>query len=185
MALPTRVSREQQQHVPMVHPIELMHREFDDLLSRFFGGGGVFGPSAAGALPAGALSAALGTTGYGVDVREDDKHVYIDADLPGFKKEDVDISVEGKTLTIAAEHREETSAPGQQQRQQQPQTAQAGPEQKGQYLLRERRFERFARTFTLPDDVDTQNVQAKLENGVLEVTLNKSQQSKRTKIQVS
>ena len=128
MALPTRVSREQQQHVPMVHPIELMHREFDDLLSRFFGGGGVFAPSAqTGALPAGVLSAALGT-GYGVDVREDDKHVYIDADLPGFKKEDVDIAIEGQTLTIAAEHKEESGPTAQQQ----PQATQAGQQQAAQ-----------------------------------------------------
>lgn len=208
MALPTRVSREGQQHVPMTHPIELMHREFDDLLSRFFGGGGVFEPSSAttGALPAGMLSAALGATGYGVDVREDDQHIHIDADLPGFRKEDVDISIEGKTLTIAAEHKEEIGPPSQQQ---QPQATQAGQpaqqqagqkpsqqqvtrraagqeeHQKGQYLLRERRYERFTRSFALPDDVDTQNVQAKLENGVLEITLNKSQQSKRTKVQVS
>jgi HSP20 family protein len=207
----------------MVHPIELMHREFDDLLSRFFGGGGgAFGPSGTGALPAGMLAAALGT-GYAVDVREDDKHIYIDADLPGFRKEDIDISIEGKTLAITAEHKEEIGQPsqqpqpqmtqagqpqqGQQQAQQAGQPAQQPPQagqgqkpsqqqvtrraagqeqqQKGQYLLRERRYERFTRSFSLPDDVDTQNVQAKLENGVLEITLNKSQQSQRTKIQVS
>lgn len=193
MALPIRGSQQQPQHFPMVHPIELMHREFDDLLSRFFGGG--VGPLTTNALPASFGTMAAFGKGYAVDVREDDKHVYVDADLPGFEKGDIDISIDERVLTISAEHHEETTEPqqaaqqGQQQGQQKQakQQQQAGREEekKGQYLLRERHFERFTRSFTLPQNVDEQNVQAKLEKGVLKITLNKRQESKPKKIQVS
>jgi HSP20 family protein len=207
MALPTRVSREQQQQQgSLVHPLELMHREFDDLISRFFGGG-LFGPAAAGALPADAGMLAAFGGGYGVDVREDDRHIYVEADLPGFRKEDVDISIDEHTLTISAEHREEFAEPAQaqqppqqgqpqqqaqqaqqpqqQQKQLQRQAQQPAAGQKGQYLLRERRYQSFTRSFTLPQNVDEQNVQAKLDNGVLQITLNKTQESKPKKVQVS
>src|SRR5688500_1997388 len=88
MALPTRVNR-----MATVDPVEAMQREFDTVLGRFFpsgngNGGGRLAP-------------------YGVDVREDGDHIYVEAELPGFKKDDVDITLENQTLTIAAERREE------------------------------------------------------------------------------
>jgi HSP20 family protein len=104
---------------------------------------------------------------YGVDVREDADHVYVEADLPGFRKEDIDITLQDGVITIAAEHRERTKKE---------------PQQKGDYLLRERRYERFERSFTLPQSVDEQSVNAKLDNGCLTITLDRTEQSKAKKI---
>ena len=155
MALPTRVNRSQQ----YIDPVEVAHREFDSVLNRFFGGNYVGGDG-------GNLAP------YGVDVREDGDHLVVEAELPGFKKEDVDITLENQTLTIVAQKKMEKSG-------------QPDEKQQQAYLLRERRYTRFQRSFTLPDTVDEQTVDAKLNDGVLTITLNKRPETKPRKIQVS
>jgi HSP20 family protein len=152
MALPTRVQRGQYQD-----PFEQAQREFDSVLGRFFGGR---------QMPDGGSYLAP----YGVDVREDADHIYVEAELPGFRKEDVDITLENQTLTITAERSEEKKE---------------GDQKKGDYLLRERRFSRFQRSFTLPPTVDEQSVNARLNEGVLTITLNKREETKPRKVQVS
>jgi HSP20 family protein len=145
MALPTRVPQ------GYVDPVESAQRDFNTMLNRFFnpesGNGGRLAP-------------------YGVDVREDGDHIYVEAELPGFKKSDVEITLENQTLTIAAERHEQR-------------------EPKGDLLLHERRYARFLRSFTLPPTVDEKTVDAKLNDGVLTVTLNKREETKPRKIQVS
>lgn len=144
MALPVRVSS------GYVDPVETTQRDFNAMLNRFFGGqqdGGRLAP-------------------FGVDVREDGDHLYVEAELPGFRKEDVEITLENQTLTISAERKEEQ-------------------EKKGDLLLHERRYRQFVRSFTLPPVVDEKSVDAKLQDGVLTVTLNKREETKPRKIQVS
>ena len=153
MALPTRVHRGQN-----YDPFEGAQREFDTMLNRFFGG------REAGAANGGGYLAP-----YAVDVREDGDHIYVEAELPGFKKDEVDITLENQTLTIAAERRHE---------------AKQGNEKKGELLLHERRYTRFLRSFTLPPTVDEQTVNAKLTDGVLTITLNKREETKPRKITV-
>ena len=149
MALPTRV------HRGFVDPIDVIGHEFDNVLGRFFGpqqnGGG-----------------RAMMTPYGVDIREDADHLYLEADMPGFKKDQVEITFENQTLTISAERREEKA-----------------DEKQGDWLLNERRYARFLRSFTLPPTVDGNKVDAKLEDGVLRVTLNKREETKPRKICVS
>jgi HSP20 family protein len=154
MALPTRVSR-----TTAVDPFEYVQRDFDNLLGRLVSG--------SRAQDGGAQLAP-----YGVDIREDADHFYVEAELPGFKKEDVDITLENQTLTISAERREEAKQGGE-----------SG--NKGELLLHERRYSRFLRSFTLPPIVDEQTVNAKLTDGVLTVTLNKREETKPRKISVS
>ena len=149
MALPTLVRRG-------LDPVELAQREFDGMLGRLVGG----------RLFDGGPNAAI----FPVDVREDADHVYIDAELPGFKKEEVNVDLENGMLTISAEHKSETQEKG---------------AKKGDWLLHERRYDRFERSFTLPSTVDAQTVQAKLNEGVLTVTLSKREESKPHKITVS
>jgi HSP20 family protein len=149
MALPTRVQRS-------ADPFELAQHEFDSMLGRFFGnrfsdGGNYLAP-------------------YGVDVREDADHIYVEAELPGYKKEEVDINLENQTLAISAEHKE---------------AKEEKPGDKADWLLRERRYSRFQRSFTLPPTVDSQSVQAKLNDGVLTVTLQKREETKPRRITVS
>jgi HSP20 family protein len=155
MALPTRVQR------GAIDPFDMIHREFDDVLGRFFGGRQTNG---GGQVPM------MGP--FGVDIREDADHLYVEADLPGFRKEDVEITLENQTLTISAEKKQEYRKD-------------KDAEGKGDWLLNERRYQRFLRSFTLPPTVDDQKVDAKLMDGVLRVTLNKREETKPRKIQVS
>ena len=147
MALPTRVSRGQG-----VDPFEMSQREINQLLGRFFGsqddGGQRLAP-------------------YGVDIREDADHFYVEAELPGFKKDEIDITLENQTLTITAQR-----------------SAESRREDKCEVLLHERRYSRFQRSFTLPPTVDEGSVNAKLADGVLTITLNKREETKPRKIQV-
>jgi len=105
----------------------------------------------------------------GVDIRQDQDHFYVEAELPGFKKEEVDITLENQTLTISGERKTEKTA----------------EEKKGELLLNERRYTRFLRSFTLPPTVNDQTVNAKLTDGVLTITLNKREETKPRKIAVS
>jgi HSP20 family protein len=148
MSLPTRINR-----VLAVDPFEGVARDFESMLGRVLRNGGDGNSRLAP---------------YGVDVREDENHLYVEAELPGFKKEEVDITLENQTLTISGERRESPDK-----------------EQKGEWLLNERRYTRFLRSFTLPPTVSEQSVNAKLENGVLTITLNKREESKPRKITVS
>src|SRR5438552_17830525 len=135
MALPTRVSR----GMAVADPFEAAQREFDSVLGRLFRGEGDGGNRWAP---------------YAVDVREDNDHIYVDVDLPGFKKEEVDVTLENQTLTISAERSD-------------------AKETKGDYLMKERRYSKFLRSFTLPPTVDEKQVDAKLNDGVLYIVLNK------------
>jgi HSP20 family protein len=114
-----------------------------------------------------------GYANYAVDVYEDADHLHVDAELPGFTKEQVDVTLDNSVLTITAERSEETSNGN-------------GAEvaKRTDYLLRERRYNRFQRSFTLPNTVDSSSVDAKLENGVLRLTLNKRQETKPRKIAI-
>jgi HSP20 family molecular chaperone IbpA len=208
MALPVRINRGR-----AIDPVDLVRNDFNTMLGHLFGGRPFDDASDFGALAP--------MSNYGVDIREDADHVYVIADLPGFRKEDVDISLEDGTLTITAERREEITVPppegqpsqqdgrrrgqpaqGQSAQGQSAQGGQAGQGQAGQsqltpevqrssagdqgeYLLRERRVQRFIRSFTLPPNVDDEHVEARLENGVLTITLNKREESKPRRVQVS
>jgi len=168
MALPTRVSRQ------TVDPFEMAQREFDTALGRFFGGRMGEYTNGTGQQTAWAP--------FGVDIREDQDHFYVEAELPGFKKDEIDITLENQTLTITAEKRyENTEGNGNGGK-----GGKANPGQpQGDYLLRERRWSRFQRSFTLPPTVDEGSVQAKLNDGVLTITLNKREETKPRKISVS
>ena len=72
-------------------------RDFDHLLGRLFNGNGN-DENCTHLAP------------YGVDIREDQDHLYVEAELPGFKKDDIDITLENQTLTISAERQEEKKA---------------------------------------------------------------------------
>jgi HSP20 family protein len=148
MALLTGINR-------FADPSELAQYEFDSLLGRVFGSR--LGDGANYLAP------------YGVDVREDTDHIFVEAELPGFKKEEVDINMENSTLTISAEHKESNEEKS---------------SDKADWLLRERRYSRFQRSFTLPATVDPQSVQAKLNDGILTVTLQKREESKPRRITV-
>jgi len=89
-----------------------------------------------------------------VDIRETDKEYFLDADLPGIKKEQVKLEVNNDQLVISVVEDEKTE------------TKEEG------YICRERRFGTIARSFPL-SNIDADKISAKLENGILSVTLPK------------
>jgi len=91
-----------------------------------------------------------------IDASEDDLSYRITADIPGVRKEDIKISVNGAEVTILAESRSEKE------------------DKQGERVIhRERTYGAMARTLTLPQPVDDTKAEAKYENGVLALTLPK------------
>lgn len=103
-----------------------------------------------------------------VDVQDRESEVAIRAELPGVKKDDLDISVADDSVTIKASTREEKEE----------------GEKEGEFYRREIATGSFARTVALPADVDADKAQAKFEDGVLTLTLPKREQAKRKRIKV-
>lgn len=88
-----------------------------------------------------------------IDVVQRDEDLVIRAELPGARPEDVDITVQNRVLTISGKLEEERE------------------EERQGYLVKERRFGTFRRSLQLPQDVDEDQIHARFENGVLEVTI--------------
>ena len=122
----------------------------------------MFAPFAqAGALgPEGAISPRL-------NVSETDQDFQIEAEMPGVRKEDVKVAVEHQRVTIEGESQRQSE------------------QREGENVLyAERSASRFMRSFTLPAEVDESAAQARMENGVLRLTLPKKQGSAATRIAI-
>ncbi len=105
-----------------------------------------------------------------VDVREDENAVEVAASLPGFAKDDIDVSVENGRLTIRAETSDAEDAQ---------ETEHDG------YVVRERRSGSFYRTLRLSDRVDAAATTSRYTDGVLTVTIPKREESKPKRIEVA
>ena len=101
------------------------------------------------------------------DVVETEREIRVHTEMPGLKRENIEIDVENNVLTIRGEKSEERTE---------------GEE--GKYHLAERRYGTFARSFVLPRDVDSENIEASFDSGVLTVTIPKSEQARRRRIEV-
>lgn len=88
----------------------------------------------------------------------------VEADVPGVKENDVDISLSGNRLTVCGKRDESRREEGE------------------TYYGYERQYGSFTRSFTLPDGIDHDRISAELESGVLSVTLPKKESSKPRKI---
>jgi len=92
-----------------------------------------------------------------VNTREADDAYYIEVDLPGVKKENISIDVKDNILTISGERVVEEKR------------------KDDEFYRVESVYGKFARSFTLPEDVDSDKIEAKAENGVLVVKIPKVQ----------
>lgn len=102
-----------------------------------------------------------------LDLKEDDNAYKVHADIPGVKKEDIQVSIEGNQVSISVESRMEKE------------------EKKGEKVLRSERYcGKVARSFTLAHDVDEAKAQAKYSDGVLELTLPKKAASSTKKLAI-
>lgn len=89
-------------------------------------------------------------------------------EMPGTRAEDIDIGLEDNVLTISGEKRQEWSE----------------GEEQGRWHLSERRYGRFSRSFVLPRDVDAERIEARFEDGVLHVSIPKSERARRRRIEI-
>ena len=101
-----------------------------------------------------------------VNEKVTDKGYIIEVDLPGVKKEDIEISVEDGILTIRGERKLEKK------------------EEAENYTRIESFFGRFERAFKLPADADSENIEAKYEDGVLKIFIPKKQKDSGKKIEI-
>jgi HSP20 family protein len=101
-----------------------------------------------------------------IDVVDRDKEIFVKAELPGFDKDDLDISIANNRLVIKAKNRKEEK------------------EEKGDYLKQEIRQSEVYRSVFLPDDVDDEKIKTSYKNGVLEMTIPKQEKSQRKQIKV-
>ena len=101
-----------------------------------------------------------------VDIRDETNQWVIHADIPGVRPEDIEVGMEDGVLTIKGERQEEKT------------------EGEGEYKRTERIRGNFFRRFTLPDTADAENIKARSNHGVLEVTIPKQAKSQPRRITV-
>lgn len=102
------------------------------------------------------------------DVLETETELRVLVELPGLAPEEVDVDLENNVLTIRGEKREQRSE----------------GDEKHTWHLMERRYGTFTRSFMLPRDVDQEQIEARFENGVLTVSIPKSEKARRRRIEV-
>lgn len=138
-----------------IYPTTRYAEPFDQLFDTFFGNAGR-------AANGNSLMRAPET-----DVIETEREIRVVCEMPGLRRENIELDVENNVLTIRGEKREERTEG-----------------QNGRYHLAERRWGTFARSFVLPRDVDAENIQAAFEDGVLMVSIPKSEKARRRKIDI-
>lgn len=104
-----------------------------------------------------------------VDVRENDKQIVIEAELPGIEEKDVSVTVQDGMLTVKGDKKFEKK------------------EEKENYHMMERRYGSFMRSMRLPDTADEESISAKIDKGVLTVTVAKKPgtEAKERKIEIA
>ena len=101
-----------------------------------------------------------------VDIEEDKEKIVLTAELPGMKENDIDIQMEGGVLTIRGERKFENEKEGK------------------NYHRVERSYGQFVRSFTLPNNVDREHIQARFQDGLLHIELPKREEAKPRQIKI-
>jgi HSP20 family protein len=100
---------------------------------------------------------------WGMDVEDRDDKIIVHAEAPGFEKEDFDLQVRGNQLVMSAQHQQESTQDG----------------------GRQWRQEEFYRIVPLPSGIDAEKVEAQYRNGILTITVPKTEESKGKKIEIN
>lgn len=98
-------------------------------------------------------------TTFKTDIKDTGKEYQLIADLPGFKKEDIKIDINGEVLSISAERKEEKNE----------------KDEEGKYIYRERSFGSYSRSFDI-SSIEAKDIQAAYTDGVLTLTLPKKEE---------
>jgi HSP20 family protein len=101
-----------------------------------------------------------------VDIYEDEHNITLKMEVPGIDEKDIDVRIENNTLTVRGERKFEKE------------------EKEENFRRVERQYGSFTRSFTLPSSVETENVQATYDKGVLEIRLAKKAEAKPKQIKV-
>lgn len=101
-----------------------------------------------------------------IDISENDNEFVIEVEVPGVDKENIQIDVENNILTISGERKFEEK------------------KENKQYHRVETHYGIFSRTLSLPDNADSESVKASYENGILTITINKSEKSLKKQIEI-
>ncbi len=127
---------------------------FDDLFRGF-----LMRPSRAAELP---------ETQIRMDVKEDDKAYLVHAEIPGVKKDDIEVTIDGNQVAISAEFKDEKEV------------------KEGIKVLRSERYQgKLSRAFLLGQEVDDTTAEAKYQDGVLELTLPKKHAEKAKRLAIA
>jgi HSP20 family protein len=110
---------------------------------------------------------ARGAWAPSVDIYENKDQIVLEAELPGMKQEDFDLSIENNVITLRGERRFEKT------------------DESDNYHRVERSYGAFTRSFTLPQTVSAEEARAEYSNGVLRVTLPKREEAKSRRIEVT
>ena len=102
-----------------------------------------------------------------VDIFENEDKLVLEAELPGMKREDIELSIENNIVTLKGERKFEKKAEG------------------DNYHRVERSYGSFTRSFSLPQTVTSEGANAEFNNGVLRVSLPKREETKARKIEIS
>ncbi|MEN6375629.1 MAG: Hsp20/alpha crystallin family protein [Smithella sp.] len=105
-------------------------------------------------------------TSFWVDIFEDGDDLIARAELPGMKKEDIEVSITDETIKICGEKKKEEEI------------------DKQYYHKWERSFGSFCRVFTLPEKINTDKVKSTLKDGVLEIKMHKSKKEKIKEVKI-
>jgi len=140
-------------------------REFSTMQNRINHMNRLFRESYSPAVPEEALT----TTNFAppVDIYEDEHNITLKLDVPGIDEKDIDVRIEGNTLTVHGERKIEKE------------------EKEENFRRVERQYGEFTRSFTLPSSVDTGQVNANYSNGVLMIALAKKAEAKAKQIHVN
>ena len=103
----------------------------------------------------------------GIDISETDEQFQISAELPGMKKENIDVSLDNGRLSISGERKFENKEEGK------------------TYHRVETSYGSFNRSFQLPDNVDEESINATYEDGILNITIDKAEDKVKKKIEIS
>jgi len=104
-----------------------------------------------------------------VDVRETEKAYILDMELPGYEEKDIEVHVDGSSLSVASKQEE---------------AGKANDGEQGTWLIRERQVQSFSRSFKMPENADPEGIGAEFKNGMLCMEIPKKPEAQKRAIQI-
>ena len=114
-----------------------------------------------------------------IDIRETEKSYVLEAELPGIDEKDIEIRINGNYLTLESKQAEEKNSGNGAN------SGDANSGSTGSYLIQERRYSSFTRSFKLPDNADPGGISASFKNGILSLVIDKKAETQQRVIQIT